>query len=195
MFFILMFFLAVMPSLCAESQRYGAHKKALAVQQIPVIKQDTDLIKAVKARNKKTIKKLLKKNNVNINELDYNGKTALDFAVEYREYGIAVLLGQYGGKVTTLENQLNFKTIFKKKARHYILGFFIGLAIAVFIAFPFSMFLLIAGAMSISAGYTIGFNIALGFIALETYAFLYVLSLPSQASLAYYQSRNWWMLS
>ncbi|MBP9765242.1 ankyrin repeat domain-containing protein [Candidatus Babeliales bacterium] len=104
MFFLSMLLLAMVPSLFAESHKYGSHKKALAVQQVQVFKQDTDLIKAVKTGNIKAVKQLLKHKNVDLNQLDTDNKTALDLAVEYQHKKIVVLLAKAGGKVTSMDN-------------------------------------------------------------------------------------------
>lgn len=82
------------------------------------------LINAVKCKDKNYVKELLASNRVDVNAL-YNGKTALDIAVDYGFKKIAKILMKHGAKVTTMENAQALCKMFKMSAVHFfIAGFF-----------------------------------------------------------------------
>ena len=81
-------------------------------------KSDTQLIQAVKAGNKKTVKKLLK-SGISVNSLGQDHKTALDLAVESGYVKIAIYLIEYGGKVTSVENQIALQSLLHEYSQRY----------------------------------------------------------------------------
>ncbi len=127
-----MLLLAMVPSLFAESHKYGSHKKALAVQQVQVFKQDTDLIKAVKTGNIKAVKQLLKNKNVDLNQLDTDNKTALDLAVEYQRKKIVFLLAKAGGKVTSMDKAEAVHEIIVHSSSNISTGVFSSMSYVIF---------------------------------------------------------------
>lgn len=78
------------------------------------IKEDTPLIKAIKADNKKEVKRILK-SGVDVNELGQDYKTALDVAVEHGHVDIAISLIKHKAKVTSEDNQKYVKSLIKSK--------------------------------------------------------------------------------
>lgn len=64
----------------------------------------TVLHTAVLADNLKLVKEILKSEQIDINRLDQNGKTALDYAVEHGYSKIVKILFKNNGKVTSVDN-------------------------------------------------------------------------------------------
>ncbi len=83
---------------------------------------------AVLANNKKATKTILKSKQINVNQLDNDGKTAMDYAVEYKQNKLIRKLYKHKGKVTTLENEKYAKKII---TRPFKILFFIGLALTI----------------------------------------------------------------
>lgn len=82
------------------------------------------LIDAVRCKNKNRVKELLSSNKVDVNAL-YQGRTALDVAVDCRVTKIAKILMKHGAKVTTQENALALRRMFKmRSAKFFVAGFF-----------------------------------------------------------------------
>ncbi|MBP9765245.1 ankyrin repeat domain-containing protein [Candidatus Babeliales bacterium] len=179
MFILLALLLVVMPSLFAESQKDGSHKKALAVQQVQNMKQDTKLMRAVKAGNIMAVRKLLKDKKLDLykldkgldlNQLDKDNKTALDLAVEYQHTKIVVLLAKAGGKVTSIDNAESVKKAVTRSGSNIFNGVFFGLLCITFgVCFIFAvgigaMAMVMGGVMSTCNGSMTGLRIAIAIV-------------------------------
>lgn len=82
------------------------------------------LISAVRCKDKNRVKELLASNKVDVNAL-YKGQTALDVAVDCGSTKIAKTLMRSGAKVTTMENALALRRMFKMRAvKFFVAGFF-----------------------------------------------------------------------
>lgn len=88
-------------------QEFKAFQVALPNQN-EIIKNDdlaqTALHRAVLADDLKLVKKVLESEQIDINTLDQNGKTALDYAVEHGYSKIVKVLFKNNGKVTSIDN-------------------------------------------------------------------------------------------
>ena len=147
-------------------------------------KADTQLIQAVKAGDKKAVKKLLK-SGADVNELGQDSKTALDAAVEYGHAKLVLDLIKHHGKVTSEDNQNYLKILCKDYKKKLWMGFGIGIGLFI-LMIPFTGWALVCGASNSLA--------AVCFLLGELVGVAYILSLPFQAYPWARKSQQNWML-
>src|SRR5687768_4216408 len=96
---------------------------AIATFAVPVEAKNisSQLFDAVEHGNRKKVRSLLSCG-INVNTLNDEHKTALDLAVEFGRNKIARDLIKYGGRVTTVDNAIALKELYKARA----FGFFVG---------------------------------------------------------------------
>jgi len=103
-----MFIMAFMGLFSTMNSQENQTFKAISpnMSEISVIQNSGQfsLHKAVLANDLRSVKKILKTGSVNVNKLDHNNKTALDYAVEYGHSKIVKILFKNNGKVTSLDN-------------------------------------------------------------------------------------------
>lgn len=115
----------------------GLVVSAIAVEAKQHAYQTSNLFEAVKAGNKRDVKKYLK-SGCEINVLDQSNKTALDYAIELNKVNIALLLLKKKAIVTSEHNLNMLKIIIKKRIRKFqFLGFFFGVIGLFFYWVPF----------------------------------------------------------
>lgn len=122
-----------------------------ATQSIIPVKRDTELIKAIKNSDMKTVKHLLKKKRVAVNEFGIDQKTAMDVAVEFGDAKSAILLSKYGGKMTRPDNVAEFRYMLKYRAKRLFISFMVMLLFAPIAIWAFEVCVNLAE--HVSAGY------------------------------------------
>lgn len=104
--------MSILATICLSGFIFAANSQEEVVSK---------LITAVKCKDKGRVQHLLTYNKVDVNAL-YKGRTALDVAVDHGATKIAKVLMKHGAKVTTEENALALRRMFKMRAVNFFVA-------------------------------------------------------------------------